>query len=210
MGRLSTRKVYIQEETSSPTPSLSRSHLDLSNTSSQHHVAVGFHGRRNRVTLEAAEHTRILSDKGSTAAKGVNKANMSQVGLANSIGGSIWRCEELAVVLQKWGLDVLENVAFGDDTRAGAADVEGVAGVLVPHVVDGVEEGGASNLGGAAGGVVDVVADHGDEIAGAGEVDTPVVVVVAGSGPGGGTVEFRVGDGDTAGGGGTCDELCDM
>lgn len=33
------------------------------------------------------------------------------------------------------GLDVLEDVAFGEDVAAGA-DFEGVAGVVVPVVVD--------------------------------------------------------------------------
>ena len=72
-------------------------------------------------------------------------------------------------------------------------------GVGVEVVVDGVEEGVTSNLGRAAGGVVDVVALEGDHVVGTGEVHAPVVVAVAGSRPGGGTVDLVVGDGDLAG-----------
>ena len=72
-------------------------------------------------------------------------------------------------------------------------------GVGVEVVVDGVEDGVASDLGGAAGGMVDVVALEGDHVVAAGEVHAPVVVAVAGSRPGGGTVDLVVGDGDAAG-----------
>jgi len=55
-----------------------------------------------------------------------------------------------------------------------------VAAVLLEHVVDGVEDGLlAGDLGRAAGGVVDVVADHGDGVLRAVEEDGPVVFVVA-------------------------------
>lgn len=80
-------------------------------------------------------------------------------------------------------------------------------GVGVEVVVDSVEESVTSNLGRAAGGVVDVVALEGDHVVGAGEVHAPVVVGVAGSRPGGGTVDFVVGDGDTAGSGVTEDNV---
>ena len=78
--------------------------------------------------------------------------------------------------------DVLEDVALGENV-ATSTDVESVAAVGVPVVVDGVEKSVAADLGGAAGCVVDVVALEGDEIAAAGEVERPVVVVVAGGGP---------------------------
>jgi hypothetical protein len=41
---------------------------------------------------------------------------------------------------------------------------------------------------------------HGDQVVAAGDVDSPVVVVVAGCRPAGVTINLRVGDGDTVGG----------
>lgn len=55
-----------------------------------------------------------------------------------------------------------------------------------------MQKGVTLNLGGASAGVVDVVALHGDEIAGAEEVDAPVVVAVAGGGVVAGTVDEAV------------------
>lgn len=73
-----------------------------------------------------------------------------------------------------------------------------MARVRVEVVVDRVQQRVTIYLGGAAGGVVDVVSLHGDQVLRAGEVDAPVVVAVAGGGPGGGTVEFAVGERDAA------------
>jgi hypothetical protein len=95
-------------------------------------------------------------------------------------------------------LDVLEHVALSDDLGA-SVGLERVLRVLEEVVVDGVEKSVTSNLGRAAGGVVDVVALEGDHVVAAGEVHAPVVVGVAGSGPGGGTVDLVVGDGNTTG-----------
>lgn len=67
-------------------------------------------------------------------------------------------------------------------------------------VVDGVEEGAASELGGTAAEVVDVVVLEGDLVVGAGEVQVPVVVAIAGGRVGGFTIDVAVGDGDTVGG----------
>ena len=63
------------------------------------------------------------------------------------------------------------------------------------------------DLGGTAGGLVDVVALHGDEIAGAVKVDTPVVVAVTGGGVVAGAVDVAVGDGHALGGVGTEDDV---
>lgn len=71
----------------------------------------------------------------------------------------------------------------------------------------GVQEGAALDLGGTTAGVVDVVALHGDVVVGAIEVDTPVVVAVAGGGVVGGTVDVAVGDGHALGGRGTQDNV---
>jgi hypothetical protein len=47
---------------------------------------------------------------------------------------------------------------------------------------------------------MDIVSLHGNEIRGANEVDTPIMVAVTSRGPGSGAVEFCVGDGDAVGG----------
>jgi hypothetical protein len=91
--------------------------------------------------------------------------------------------------------NVLEDIALSNDLGAGIG-LESMLAVGVEVVVDGVEEGVAADLGGAAGCVVDVVFLEGHEIVGAGEVHAPVVVAVAGRGPCGCAVNFAVGDGD--------------
>ena len=71
-----------------------------------------------------------------------------------------------------------------------------MAGIDVPVVVDDVDERACVDFGGAAGGVVDVVVLEGYLVAVADEEEGPVVVAVAGGGPGGLAVEFSVGDCD--------------
>lgn len=70
-----------------------------------------------------------------------------------------------------------------------------------------MQEGAALDLGGTATGFVDVVALQGDVVVGTVKVDTPVVVAIAGSGVGGGTVDEAVGDGHALGGIGTQDNV---
>jgi hypothetical protein len=70
-----------------------------------------------------------------------------------------------------------------------------------------VQEGVALHLGGAAAGVVDVVALQGDQVVGAVQVDAPVVVAVAGGGVGGVAVDVAVGDGHALGGLGAQDDV---
>lgn len=75
-----------------------------------------------------------------------------------------------------------------------------MVGNVVEVVVDGVEEGVTSDLGGTAGAVEDVVVLEGDHVVGTSKVDAPVVVGVAAGGPGAGAVNLGVGDGDTVAG----------
>lgn len=152
----------------------------------------------------------------------VDLADTAEVGAAHLVLSSGWGSEEGAVNggLDN-GVDVLEDVALSEDVATGA-DLEGVAGVVVPVVVDlseireevgmglfgevnayGVQEGVALDLGGTTAGVVDVVALHGDKVAVTVEVNSPVVVGVAGSGVGGDSVDEVVGDGHALGGLGT-------
>jgi hypothetical protein len=91
-----------------------------------------------------------------------------------------------------------EHVALGKNLGAGG-DLEGVSAVVFPVVVDGVQDGVACNLGSAAGSSMDVVALEGDGILRAGEVESPVLVLIAGGGPVGKTINLVVRDGHAAG-----------
>ena len=102
---------------------------------------------------------------------------MAKVLLARCIVGS--RGKELSCKTSLGGcLDVLENVALGDNLGT-SIGLKGVARVGVEVVVDGVEKGVAGDLGGAARGVVDVVALESDKVVATGEVQTPVMVTVS-------------------------------
>lgn len=59
-----------------------------------------------------------------------------------------------------------------------------------------MQQGVTLDLGRTATGVVDVVTLHGDHVAGASEVDAPVVVAVAGSRVVRDTIDVGVGNGD--------------
>lgn len=74
---------------------------------------------------------------------------------------------------------------------------------VVPVVVDGMEESVALNLGRATRGVVNVVALKGNQIVGSSEVESPVMATIASGGPAGSTINVAVGDGDSARGAGT-------
>lgn len=71
-----------------------------------------------------------------------------------------------------------------------------MADVIVPEVVDDVDDGVASELGRAALGVCNVVVLERDGILGASQVHSPVVVGVAAGGPLGVAVDKVVGDRD--------------
>lgn len=80
---------------------------------------------------------------------------------------------------------------------ATSADLEGVAGVVVPVVVDSVEVGVVLDLGCTATSLVEVVALEGDLVTGTIKVHVPVVVTVAGGRVLRFTVDEVVGDRDT-------------
>lgn len=124
---------------------------------------------------------------------------MSEVGGTGCVGGGRWSSEELT---RDWRFsddwDVLENVALSDDVGTGT-DLERVSGVVVPVVVNGMEDGVSLDLGRTSRGVVDVVTLHGDHIVGTIEVDTPVVVSVTSGRVIRDTVDVVVGESDTVG-----------
>lgn len=109
---------------------------------------------------------------------------MAEVGRAGSIGAAGRAGKDLAADAR--GVDhevhVLEDAALDDDVGA-AVDLEGVAGIGVPVVVHGVQQGVSGDLGRATGGVVDIIAFEGNEIVGTGEVHGPVMVAITGGGP---------------------------
>ena len=124
---------------------------------------------------------------------------MSQTRTTNGIRTRTRTAKELATIRKQRRNHILEHVALSQDF-APCGVVESVATVGVPVVVDCVYKTVSADLWAASTGVVDVVTLHGDEVLRAGEVDGPVVVAVARCGPGGGTVEFVVGQGDAVGG----------
>lgn len=89
---------------------------------------------------------------------------MANTAGAGSVGGSIRAGKDGAGgSLLDSSLDVLEEVALCENLGL-VAGLEGVAGVVGPVVVDGVEDGVSGDFGGAAGGLGDVVVLHGDHL----------------------------------------------
>lgn len=138
------------------------------------------------------EVTRVIVAVGDTVTAKSARASRLHGGVVDDVGGG-----GIAVLVD--GGDVTEDVTLSQNVSA-RADLEAVAAGLVPVVVDGVQHGVASELGGTAGEVVDVVVLEGDLVVGASEVQVPVVVSVAGGGVVALAVDVAVGDAHTAGG----------
>jgi hypothetical protein len=94
--------------------------------------------------------------------------------------------------------DTGERIALSEDLST-SGDLEGMAGVVLPVVVDGMQDGVASNLGSATRSAVDVVALEGDGVLGASEVKGPVLMAITGSRPVRCAINLVVGDGNTTG-----------
>lgn len=173
--------------------------------------------RSNVLTLELRQQASIGLVEGTRATKTVDLTVSAKVRGTLSVGAGVRGSEELAIngVLDG-GSNILENITLSKDVTT-LADLEGVAGVVVPVVVDlslllilsqnaqvcfkgrkaySVQQGVTLDLRRAATGVVDVVTLQSDQIVVAVEVDAPVVVAVAGGGVVGFTVDEGVGDGD--------------
>lgn len=169
-----------------------------------HNLSVGS-SRSNVLALKVRQETLIRLAESTGRSKSVDLAITSEVGGANLVNASARRSEQLSINGRlNNSIDVLENVALGEDVTTGT-DLECVAGVVVPVVVDGVQESVTLDLGATSTGVVDVVALQGDEVGVTIEVDTPVGVGVAGCGVVGNTVDVVVGQTDAVVGGGTKD-----
>ena len=85
---------------------------------------------------ELGEEARVRLAESARATESVELADTAEIVAAGLVGGGGGRGEQLSADggLDD-GVDVLEDVAFGEDVAAGA-DFEGVAGVVVPVVVD--------------------------------------------------------------------------
>lgn len=119
-----------------------KDHLDVANTSIglnvARHIRVRI-SRRNILTLKVLQETSTTTARERTgAAKSIAHALVAKVLVAHSgVGVDGEDCAAAAGALD--GLrNVLEGVAFGDDVAA-VGQLEGVVGVGVPVVVDGVE-----------------------------------------------------------------------
>jgi hypothetical protein len=169
--------------------------LDLANTS------LGLDGRSisssssSGIALERAKNRSIRALKRRAAGVCIRRASVLDSSLALS-GAAARRSKDAAFVLQHGSLDVVEDVTLRQNLSARGAVVEGVAGVVLPQVVHGVEDGVAADLGRAAAGVVDVVALQGDLVVGAGGVQGPVMVTIASRGILGLAIKFVVGECD--------------
>ena len=178
--------------------------LQLANASVALNTRRNLTSSRSLDTLirKAAEEVCRASAPVTTASELVGLASAAK--RAATRGAVVSDCvQQVDAVLDGLG-DRLEDVAFSQDTAVLVrGDGERVAGVVVPVVVDSVEQGSlvcAADLGAAAGGVVDVVALEGDCVTAADEEEGPVVVVIAAGGPRSVSVDLGVGDGHAVAG----------
>lgn len=192
-------------------PSLvSKSRLDLANTSVGSDTAgntASRHSTSNILALEVNQESGIDGAEAARATERIDLAHTAQRRRADLVGGGIGASEDLADALEERCDDVLEDVALGQDVGVAGAAVERVPAVGVPVVVHGVQQRVAADLGRTSRCVVHVVALERHEVRASREVQCPVVVAVAGGGPGGGAVDLGVGDCNAAGGAVTEDDV---
>lgn len=114
--------------------------------------------RSNILATEVGQKIGVAAWKCARAAKAVDLAYMAEVRWADGVGSGARAREELTSEARclEWCSYILEDVAFSDDLAA-STDFEGVSGVIVPVVVDGVEKGVSADLGGTTRGLINVV-----------------------------------------------------
>lgn len=146
------------------------------------------------LAIELAEEISVGLIEGARATESVHLTNTAKVVGASLVCrlGRRSKCLALDGVLND-SSDVLENVSFSKDI-ATLADLKGVAGVILPVVVDGMQQSVTLDLRATTTSLVDVVALHSNHVARSIQVDTPVVVSVAGSRVVGFTVDEGVAD----------------
>lgn len=128
------------------------------------HRAGSRNSSSNVLALEISQETSGGVAHSTAGSKDIGLARTSKTSRASGARGGR---EHLALKGGSLHLDgdVLEDAALDEDVGSGA-DLEGVAGggVVVPVVVDGVEQSVSADLGGTAAHVVDVVVLEGNHI----------------------------------------------
>ena len=163
--------------------------------------------RGNVLAREIGQEVSVGLAEGTAGSEAVDLTDAAKGGGAGGSRAGGGDGEELAINGGlNGGTNDLENVALGQNVTT-RADLESVAAVVVPVVVDSVQKSVALNLGATTRGVVDVVTLQSDQVAGSIEVDAPVVVAIAGSRPVAHTVDVVVGQSNAAGGLGTQNDV---
>lgn len=90
--------------------------------------------------------------------------------------------EHTALVIRRQSLNVSEDIALEDAASCSLATLDSVAVVVMPDVIDGVEESASRQGGRATSCAGDVVAFHRYLVAFADHFEGPVVVAVAAAG----------------------------
>jgi len=108
----------------------------------------GVHASRsNRLSTEVREETGDRASESAAASKRIKLAYMAKISRTSLVGCGVGGGENAASGASKERRDdILEDVPFGDDVAA-ACDIEGVAAISVPVVVDCVDEGVAPDFG---------------------------------------------------------------
>lgn len=158
-----------------PRTPLLRLVLDLLARRDLANPSISRHTRSIRIRLSNCQPTELIQDRSSCSCKTarvrqhIRRTCPSKriVTRAVAARGSVQRCSEVLRGI----CDVVEYAAFDQDV--GVFAFECVAGVVGPVVVHCVQEGATPDFGGAAGGVVDVVAFEGDLVVGADEEERP-------------------------------------
>jgi hypothetical protein len=180
--------------------------MNFSNSKPQNNLQVSLAGASSRVGASSigsgesvALHVRQNVGRGASQGTGVDVGDTraTNVILAGAGGGAVGGEESTRKRGRlKGGVDIGEVVTLSKNVTTGT-NLEGMTGVVVPVVVDGVEVGVVLDLGGTATGLVKVVALESHLVAGSIEVHVPVVVTVASGGVFGFTINVVVGDGNT-------------
>lgn len=153
-------------------------------------------GRSDALPLHVGQEVASRARKTSAIAETVCDAVAAKVFGAGTHGRARWH-EDLAgrFVGRDGGLDVLEDIAFNEDVCT-RCDVESMAGVVGPVVVDHVPDRVELKVRRATGSGVDVVALECNEIGITISKDGPVVMTIAGRRRGGLAIEVVVSDRD--------------
>jgi hypothetical protein len=168
--------------------------LQVSLASAASRVSASFGGSGESLVLQVLQNGGGGASQSTTV--GVGDTGATNVGLAGARGGVGGEEGTLKGGRLEDSVDVGEVVTLRKNVATGA-NLESVAGVVIPVVVDSVEIGVVLDLGCAATGLVKVVALEGHLVAGAIKVHIPVVATVTGGRIVGFTIDVVVGDRNT-------------